>query len=75
VSTAVDAQLLALPPLLLPEVPYYRRARISLDAANLLPAIDDDEVEVYGLASDKNNGYGAGAVWVHDIGGTLINQR
>jgi hypothetical protein len=46
-----------------------------LDAANLLPAIDDNEVEVYGLAPDKNNGYGAGAVWVHGIGGTLVNKR
>lgn len=61
--------------LLLPEVARYRRARIGLDAANLLPAIDDDKVEVYGRGPDKNNGYGAGAVRVHDIGGTLINQR
>jgi hypothetical protein len=35
--------------LLLPEVPRYHRAIISLDAAKLLPAIDDDEVEVYGI--------------------------
>src|SRR5215831_18105892 len=61
--------------LLLPEVPRCHRASISLDAANFLPAIDDDEVKVYVLASDKINGYGAGAVWVYDISGTLINQR
>jgi len=28
---------------------------IGLDAANLFPAIDDDEVEVYWLAADKIN--------------------
>src|SRR5262249_18630755 len=61
--------------LLLSEVPRCHRASISLDAANFLSAIDDDEVKVYVLASDKINGYGAGAVWVHDISGTLINQR
>lgn len=53
--------------LLLPEFPRYRRVRIGLDAAKLLPAIDDDEVEVYGLAPAKISGYGAGAVRVHGI--------
>jgi len=61
--------------LLLPEVPRYRRVSIGLDAAKLLPAIDDDEVEVYGLAPAKINGYGAGAVRVHGIGGAQVNQR
>jgi len=61
--------------LLLPEIPRYHGAIISFDAANLSPAIDDDEVEVYVFAPDKINGYGAGAVWVHGISGTLINQR
>jgi len=61
--------------LLLPEVPRYHGAIISFDAANLSPAIDDDEVEVYVFAPDEINGYGAGAVWVHGISGTLVNQR
>jgi hypothetical protein len=61
--------------LLLPEVPRYHRVRIGLDAAKLLPAIDDDEVEVYGLPPAKINGYGTGAVRVHGIGGTHVNQR
>jgi predicted house-cleaning NTP pyrophosphatase (Maf/HAM1 superfamily) len=47
---------------------------IGLDAANLFPAIDDDEVEVYWLALDKINLYRAGAVRVHGIGGTLIDK-
>ena len=66
---------LAHPTLLLPEVPRYHGAIISFDAANLSPAIDDDEVEVYVFAPDKINGYGAGTVWVHGISGTLVNQR
>ena len=48
-----DAPPRSCPPcftLLLPEVTRYRRARIGLDAANLLPAIDDDKVEVYARA-------------------------
>jgi len=75
---AARGQRLTLAPvllLLLSEVPRCHRASISLDAANFLSAIDDDEVKVYVLASDKINGYGAGAVWVYDISGTLINQR
>ena len=46
-----------------------------MDAAKFLPAIDDDEVEVYGRAPDKINGYGAGAFWVYGIGGTHVNKR
>ena len=46
-----------------------------MDAAKLLPAIDDDEVESYDLPPAKINGYGAGAVRVHGIVGNHVNQR